>query len=62
MSQAVPYSPRPVLPLDSLDEQTFCAALLAACHLMGSDKDLTPDDAVDDVLQVYKRLKDRQEP
>ncbi len=59
MAQALPSDPRPAPVL--LDQQTFCAALNAACTLMSADKDLSPDDAVGDVLQVCDLLLERRD-
>ena len=59
MSQAPASAPRPVPVL--LDQQTFCAALLAACKLLSTDKDLSPGDAVEDVLQVCDLLLERRD-
>lgn len=41
----------------ALDDKKICLALaLAACVLMASDRDLSPDDAALDACQVYHYL------
>lgn len=57
LEDAAYYEEIPQHFIRALDDKKICLALaLAACVLMASDRDLSPDDAALDACQVYQCL------